>query len=150
MAGKKVIFTSGCFDILHLGHIDFFELVRKWGGRGAIIIVGVEPDKYLQLRKGRNKPIFTQDIRIKMLSKLLDIDYVIKDKSLRQTSEDHILYYKKIAPKYIVFGNTEKWILDLIKQQAKEASSKFKHLPRKTKLESTSRIARLIFNKFST
>ena len=75
--GKKVIFTSGCFDILHIGHIKFFQLLRKHYGVKPIVFVGVESDRYLTFRKGKKLPIFNQKVRAEVLSSTVGIDFVI-------------------------------------------------------------------------
>lgn len=70
---KKIILVSGCFDILHVGHIHFLESAKK---KADQLIVGILSDKFVHLRKGREKPIFNQRDRLKVISSLEVVDYV--------------------------------------------------------------------------
>ena len=72
-SNKKVVFTNGCFDILHPGHI---HLLRKAKLLGDILIVGLNSDKSVKILKGNNRPINKELDRIKLLSSLRYIDYV--------------------------------------------------------------------------
>ncbi len=147
---KRVIFTSGCFDILHIGHIEFFNKVRRWGGLNSIFFVGVDTNEYVRLNKGEKQPFFDQNARVRMLSSLTQIDYVVtlKEKVLAGTSGPFLLRYRKLNPSVVVFGNTEPSILKMIREEAREAECKFKHLPHRAKLESTSRIAKILSDHF--
>lgn len=126
-AGKKVIFTAGCFDILHIGHIEFFQLLRKHFGQNPLVFVGVETDKYITSRKGKNRPIFDQATRSKVLSSIVGIDFIV----LLNITTDYIKSYKRLKPDFITFGNNE--LIDIITKQSMMASIKFKHLPHKIK-----------------
>lgn len=71
---KKIIFTNGCFDILHIGHIRYLKAAKKLGD---ILIVGLNSDKSVKKIKGKKRPIFSQNIRKEMLSSLEFVDYII-------------------------------------------------------------------------
>ena len=72
---KKIVFTNGCFDILHLGHITYLS---KSKDLGDILVVGVNSDiSSYWLTKGPNRPINNQNARALLLSSLLFIDAVI-------------------------------------------------------------------------
>ena len=142
--GKKVVFTSGCFDILHIGHMVFFKKIRKLFGAKTILFLGVESDKYIKLRKGENRPIFSQKIRVEVMSMLTVIDYVIK---LTFTT-DYKKRYQKINPNYITFGNNE--FINTIRKDTKELQIGFKHLPHKIKKSSTSKIVNILLDNFSS
>ena len=72
---KKIVFTNGCFDILHLGHVEYLSKSRDLGD---ILIVGVNSDSSpYWLTKGPNRPINNQDTRAIILSSLLFVDGVI-------------------------------------------------------------------------
>lgn len=72
---KKIVFTNGCFDILHLGHVEYLS---KSSDFGDILIVGVNSDNSpYWLTKGPNRPINNQDTRATILSSLMFIDGVI-------------------------------------------------------------------------
>ena len=71
---NKIIFTNGCFDILHIGHIKYLEQAKKFGD---ILIVGLNSDDSIKRLKGDNRPINSQDDRAYMLSSIEAIDYVV-------------------------------------------------------------------------
>lgn len=144
--GKKVIFTSGCFDILHIGHVRFLQMAKKWGGRNAVLLVGVEPDDFLKINKGPGRPIFSQLARAEILASLSAVDYIVvlRGAAPAASSDLFVRRYRRLLPHVVVFGNTQRNILKTIKQDAKVAGCEFKHLPHKTKLESSSRVVKLI------
>lgn len=72
-AGEKVVFTNGCFDILHLGHIDYLEKARSLGDR---LIVGLNSDDSVTKLKGPNRPINKEYARSRMLAALTFVDGV--------------------------------------------------------------------------
>ncbi len=71
--GKKVVFTNGCFDLLHSGHIHLFREARK---KGDVFIVAVNDDFSLRKIKGASRPIFPLKERIEILAAIEDIDYL--------------------------------------------------------------------------
>lgn len=71
---KKIIFTNGCFDILHRGHIQYLKKAKQLGG---ILIVGLNSDTSVRRIKGRARPIFNQKDRARLLSSLTCVDYVV-------------------------------------------------------------------------
>ena len=71
---KKIVFTNGCFDILHRGHFDY---LRQSKSLGNFLIVGLNSDDSVRSLKGNNRPINNQNIRAENLSKLDYIDAVI-------------------------------------------------------------------------
>jgi D-beta-D-heptose 7-phosphate kinase / D-beta-D-heptose 1-phosphate adenosyltransferase len=72
--GKKVVFTNGCFDILHAGHIHYLEAAK---GYGDILILGLNSDRSVKELKGENRPINTQLDRAYILAALEAVDYVV-------------------------------------------------------------------------
>ena len=70
---KKIVFTNGCFDILHLGHIDYLEKARALGD---ILMIGVNTDKSVSRIKGPARPINDEYFRLRMLSALGFVDAV--------------------------------------------------------------------------
>ena len=70
---KKVVFTNGCFDILHAGHIRFLKKAKKLGD---ILIVGLNSDSSVKKIKGKERPIINQRDRAEILSNLVMVDYV--------------------------------------------------------------------------
>jgi rfaE bifunctional protein nucleotidyltransferase chain/domain len=72
-AGKTVVFTNGCFDILHPGHID---LLRRARGMGDALIVGVNSDASVRRLKGAGRPIFSELERSEVLAATETVDHV--------------------------------------------------------------------------
>jgi rfaE bifunctional protein nucleotidyltransferase chain/domain len=72
-AGKRVVFTNGCFDILHRGHIDYLTKARALGD---ILIVGVNSDNSVRQLKGPGRPIVSEEDRAVILAALAVVDYV--------------------------------------------------------------------------
>ena len=72
--GKKIVFTNGCFDLLHVGHISSFKEAKKYGD---ILIVAVNSDKSVKENKGDLRPIINEKDRIEMVSSLEMVDYVV-------------------------------------------------------------------------
>jgi rfaE bifunctional protein nucleotidyltransferase chain/domain len=73
-AGKRIVFTNGCFDILHQGHVLYLEEAR---GKGDILVVGVNTDASVREIKGENKPIIPLAGRMTVLAALEAVDYVV-------------------------------------------------------------------------
>jgi D-beta-D-heptose 7-phosphate kinase / D-beta-D-heptose 1-phosphate adenosyltransferase len=72
--GSKIVFTNGCFDILHRGHITYLNQAKEYGD---ILIVGVNSDESVQRLKGPNRPINTLDDRVQVLSALSCVDHIV-------------------------------------------------------------------------
>ena len=72
--GKQIVFTNGCFDLLHVGHIQYLQAART---RGDLLIVGVNSDQSVRLIKGPGRPILAEAERSKILAALSFVDYVI-------------------------------------------------------------------------
>jgi rfaE bifunctional protein nucleotidyltransferase chain/domain len=72
--GKKVVFTNGCFDILHRGHI---ECLRRAKSCGDVLIVGLNSDSSVIKIKGDKRPIISQNDRAEILASLEMVDYVV-------------------------------------------------------------------------
>ena len=72
--GKKIIFTNGCFDILHAGHVEYLEAARDFGDT---LIVGINSDQSVKELKGKNRPLNKLEHRAKVLSSLRCVDAVV-------------------------------------------------------------------------
>lgn len=72
--GKKIVFTNGCFDILHLGHIDYLSKAKD---EGNILIIGLNTDNSVSRIKGKNRPITDENSRAKILASLQFVDAVV-------------------------------------------------------------------------
>ena len=71
---KKVVFTNGCFDLLHAGHIDY---LNKAKALGDVLIVGLNTDSSVKRIKGDKRPIINEDERAEIISNLKPVDYVV-------------------------------------------------------------------------
>lgn len=71
--GRKVVFTNGCFDILHIGHIRYLKKARSMGD---MLVVGLNSDGSVRRIKGKARPINTQKDRAEILSALSFVDYI--------------------------------------------------------------------------
>jgi rfaE bifunctional protein nucleotidyltransferase chain/domain len=69
-----IVFTNGCFDILHIGHI---RLLQKAKAEGDILIVGLNSDTSVRMIKGKNRPIIPEEQRAEMLKALECVDHVV-------------------------------------------------------------------------
>ncbi|MDX4064292.1 D-glycero-beta-D-manno-heptose-7-phosphate kinase [Aliarcobacter skirrowii] len=72
--GKKIVFTNGCFDILHVGHVKYLEEAKSYGD---VLILGLNADSSVRKLKGESRPINTQDDRAYILASLESVDYVV-------------------------------------------------------------------------
>lgn len=72
--GKTIVFTNGCFDLLHAGHLSSFRQARQYGD---ILIAAVNSDASVKRIKGDNRPIINEENRIRMVSALKYVDYVV-------------------------------------------------------------------------
>lgn len=73
-AGKRIVLTNGCYDILHYGHLTFLEESKKFGD---ILIVALNTDNSVKINKGNTRPINKLDYRIKQISAISCVDYII-------------------------------------------------------------------------
>ncbi|MBN1464029.1 MAG: adenylyltransferase/cytidyltransferase family protein [Paludibacteraceae bacterium] len=117
--GKTIGLITGCFDILHIGHIELFQSAKS---QVDILIVGVENDETIKRSKGANRPVNNQDNRLRFLEAVQYIDYVFlvtdtfdynNDKeatkihnNILKTISPHFLITNKKADKY--WKNKEK------------------------------------------
>ena len=72
--GKKVVFTNGCFDILHYGHAKYLEDAKR---KGDVLVVAVNSDASVKKIKGRNRPIVGERNRLSLVAALESVDFVI-------------------------------------------------------------------------
>jgi rfaE bifunctional protein nucleotidyltransferase chain/domain len=74
LAGEKIVFTNGCFDLIHLGHIDYLARAKDLGGK---LIVGLNSDSSISNLKGPNRPIKDQRSRAILLASMQFIDALV-------------------------------------------------------------------------
>ena len=71
--GKRVVFTNGCFDLLHVGHVRYLNEARQ---KGDVLVVAVNTDRSVRKIKGDSRPIIPQAERAEILSALAAVDFV--------------------------------------------------------------------------
>lgn len=94
--GKTIVFTNGCFDILHAGHVDYLSRARRLGD---VLVVGLNSDASVKRIKGKGRPINKESARAKVLSSLYFVDYVT---SFNESTPEKLI--KKVKPDIIVKG----------------------------------------------
>ena len=130
---QTIVLVTGCFDVIHWGHIDYFRFAKQ---QGDILIVGLDNDESIAMNKGNNRPLFSFEKRAKVLEELMSIDYIfeIKEKVIFNSEDaDNMLIniLKKIQPDKLVCNknadtsfNRKKKICDLFDIELVSDSSK--------------------------
>ncbi|MFY9402746.1 MAG: D-glycero-beta-D-manno-heptose 1-phosphate adenylyltransferase [Candidatus Omnitrophota bacterium] len=95
--GKRIVFTNGCFDLLHYGHAKYLEDAKA---KGDILIVGVNSDSSVRKIKGSLRPIVKEGYRLKLVAALESVDFVLKF-----NEETPLNIIKKIRPDILVKGS---------------------------------------------
>ena len=72
--GERIVFTNGCFDLLHVGHVSYLERARRYGQR---LVVGLNTDRSVRALKGPDRPLIGQDDRARVLAALAAVDAVV-------------------------------------------------------------------------
>jgi rfaE bifunctional protein nucleotidyltransferase chain/domain len=119
--GKRVVFTNGCFDLLHPGHTRYLYAARQMGD---YLVVAVNTDRSVKIIKGANRPIQSQDERAELLAALGFVDAVVL------FDEDNPLtIIRQLLPNVLVKGGD--WTEDKIigAHVVKEAGGVVKSLP---------------------
>lgn len=95
-AGQRLVFTNGCFDILHRGHVEYLQQART---HGDILVVGLNSDEAVARLKGEGRPIVPQEDRAVILAALACVDYVVY---FAQDTPDELI--RALAPEVLVKG----------------------------------------------
>ncbi|MCH8932098.1 MAG: D-glycero-beta-D-manno-heptose-7-phosphate kinase [Nitrospina sp.] len=98
--GKSVVFTNGCFDLIHGGHIEFIQQAKK---QGDLLIIGLNSDESVRAIKGDGRPIKTQQERANILSALQDVDYIT---IFNEETPENLI--REIRPDVLVKGDDYK------------------------------------------
>lgn len=101
---KKIVFTNGCFDILHRGHVTYLAEARKLGD---LLIIGLNSDTSVKRLKGEDRPINNEEDRKYVLSQLKSVDFV---EIFTEDTPLNLIQY--IQPKVLVKGGD--WKIDQI------------------------------------
>jgi D-beta-D-heptose 7-phosphate kinase/D-beta-D-heptose 1-phosphate adenosyltransferase len=118
---KKVVFTNGCFDLLHSGHIHLFREARK---KGDVFIVAVNDDYSIRKIKGTSRPIFPLKERIEILAAIEDIDYLT---SFSEEIPQKII--ARLQPDVLVKGGDWKPEEVVGKREVEDAGGKVEIIP---------------------
>ena len=102
--GKQVVFTNGCFDIIHRGHVEYLTKAKTLGD---VLVVGMNTDASVRRIKGPNRPVVNQDDRAYVLAALGIVDFVC----LFEEDTPYELI-KAIVPNVLVKGSD--WAIDSI------------------------------------
>ncbi len=118
---KKVVFTNGCFDLLHSGHIHLFREARK---KGDVFIVAVNDDSSIRKIKGASRPIFSLKERIEILEAIEDIDYLA---SFSEETPQQII--ARLLPDVLVKGGDWKPEEVVGKREVEDAGGEVEIIP---------------------
>jgi D-beta-D-heptose 7-phosphate kinase/D-beta-D-heptose 1-phosphate adenosyltransferase len=97
--GKRIVFTNGCFDILHSGHVNY---LRKAKEMGDLLIVAINDDESVRRLKGKSRPVNTLENRLEVLSAMAFIDYIIPFGHVKDDTPIKLI--KTIKPAVFVKG----------------------------------------------
>jgi len=136
---KKVVFTNGCFDLIHAGHIDYLTKAKKFGD---VLIVGLNSDSSVKRIKGKKRPILKEAERTFIISSLKPVDYIIV---FNEDTPERII--REIIPDVLVKGAD--WKLDDIvgKDIVIDGGGEVKTI-KFINNQSTSKIIRMIVNRY--
>ena len=108
--GKKIVWTNGCFDIIHAGHVDYLERSKAYGD---FLVVGLNSDASVKKLKGDVRPIFSEMDRAKVLCSIVYVDYVILFSDRRP-----IKLLELLQPDYYIKGGD--YTIDTIDQNERK------------------------------
>lgn len=140
--GKTIGLITGCFDILHAGHINLFRFAKN---HCDIVVVGLENDKTIRINKGKDRPIHSYKLRAFVLSELSSVDYIFMfDEVFKYFTNNsefiHDPKLKRLRPTYIITNPTCDTHWRIKKIQAEKYGAKLLSLTIK-RLGSSSKIA---------
>jgi len=85
---ERLVFCSGCFDLMHAGHLLFFEDSKK---QGDVLVVMVGSDEVIRRDKGPKRPVLNEHMRVKLIDALKPVDYVFVDRII--SKDAHPLFF---------------------------------------------------------
>ncbi len=134
----RVVLAGGCFDILHIGHVQFLSEAKKMGDTLVILL---ENDKNVKKLKGKNRPIFAQEIRAEMLSALVCVDLVVV-LPMMENDIEYMNLVVKIKPNIIAVTESDPYTEEK-KRQAETVGGELRTIPF-VKTPSTPALAKII------
>lgn len=99
---KTIVFTSGCYDLLHLGHIIHFHYCKS---RGDILVVTIGNDKTIRSLKGPGSPVYGEKFRARMIAAIEYVDHVVISEEFGKM--DHVKSMKLLKPDIYVLNSTD-------------------------------------------
>jgi len=135
---KTIVLAGGCFDILHIGHIEFFKKAKE---KGDFLFIILESDETIRKTKGKNKPINQQEDRAKILESIEIIDFIVPISEFSDKDYDRLI--SAIKPEIIAttYGDPFRSHKE---RQARAVNGKVLNVIRKISNKSTSHLASLI------
>ena len=130
--GKKIVFTNGCFDIVHAGHVDYLEKAKSFGD---YLIVGMNSDTSVKKIKGDKRPIVSENYRARVLEGLKAVDCVFIFEE-----ETPLKVIKTVRPDVLVKGAD--WPLDKI--VGREFAGEVKRIPFSFDISTTKIVERIL------
>ena len=95
-SGKKIVFTNGCFDVLHAGHTRYLQKARQLGD---LLVVGLNTDASVRKLKGPGRPVNPEEARAEVLAALESVDYVVPF-----SEETPLRLIERLRPHFLVKG----------------------------------------------
>ena len=130
--GKKIVFTNGCFDIIHAGHVDYLEKAKSFGD---FLIVGMNSDSSIKKIKGEKRPIIPENYRARVLEGLKSVDCVFIF-----NEETPLKVIKTVKPDVLVKGAD--WPIEKI--IGREFAKEVKRIPFKFDISTTKIVERIL------
>jgi rfaE bifunctional protein nucleotidyltransferase chain/domain len=103
-AGKSIVFTNGCFDFLHVGHVRYLKAAKA---QGDVLVVGLNSDGSVRQIKGARRPVVPEDERAEILASLACVDFVTLF-----DEPDPAMLIRLVMPDVLVKGSD--WAMDAI------------------------------------
>ncbi len=94
--GKTIVFTNGCFDLLHYGHVKYLQEAKQ---KGDILVVAINSDASVRKIKGKKRPVVCEKDRLRIIAALESVDYVVLFKE-----DSPIKIIKSLRPDILIKG----------------------------------------------
>jgi rfaE bifunctional protein nucleotidyltransferase chain/domain len=137
-SGRRIVFTDGAFDLLHLGHIQALKNLRNFGD---VIVVGVMSDAWVKAKKGEPRPILLEKERLELIDSIRYVDYsvLLKDLATGDRIPTSVLL-KKLRP--CVFVSIDP-IWEVRREEFENLGIKLEIVPRTNESSTTNLLARI-------
>jgi rfaE bifunctional protein nucleotidyltransferase chain/domain len=133
----KIVLAGGCFDLLHIGHIEFLKNAKKHG----TLFILLESDESIKRLKGIKKPIIPIAERAEILASINYVDYVVPLSGIK-TNEDYKRIISQIRPDFVAVTNDDA-SKEIKKQEVEEVGGKIIEVTHRIKDRSSSRYCKL-------